>query len=401
MKKIIIIGAGASGMISAINAKNDNNEVILLEKNSDCGKKILATGNGRCNYYNEDQDINHYHSTSNNISEFITEERINEILPFFTSLGIYPDIKDGYYYPKSNQAISIRNALELECINKGVKIIKNEDVLEVKKEDRFIVKTNNNKYDSDILVIAAGSKASPKTGSDGKGYEFAKSFGHTIIKPLPGLVQLISNDKLCEASGVRVKVKLKLIENDNFIKEEIGELQITDYGISGIVAMQLSSFISRGLDENKKEEIIINFLPGVNIKDFIEDLSEKLSNRTISELLDPLINYKLVNAILKISNISKDEYYNNLSTKQKEDLINNLENYKITIEDTKGFDNAQICTGGISLLELNSDFESKLVNDLYFTGEIIDINGDCGGYNLSFAWLSGITVGNTIKKKTN
>ena len=304
--KIIIIGGGASGLTTAINMKTNDNEVIILEKNSDCGKKILVTGNGRCNYFNEDQDISHYHSTQKELlSSFITEDRIKKVLPFFESIGIYPSIKDGYYYPNSNQAVSLKNALEIECINKGVKIIRDTNVISIKKENKFIIKTDNDVYESDILIIATGSKASPKTGSDGSGYEFATGFGHNIIKPLPGLVQLVCNSKLKEASGVRVKTKLSLIEDGNLIKDEIGELQITDYGISGIVAMQLSSHIARGLDENKKEEVLINFLPGIeNIKTFIENLNNNLNNRTISEILDGFLNYKLVNNILKASNIN-------------------------------------------------------------------------------------------------
>ena len=400
MKKIIIIGGGSSGLTCAINSKTDNNEVIVLEKNSSVGKKILVTGNGRCNYFNDDQDINHYHSSNTElISDFINENRINKVLPFFESLGILPDIKDGYYYPKSNQAVSVKNALELECINKGVKIITDVNVLEVSKDnDKFVIKTEKEEYLSDILVIATGSKASPKTGSDGAGYEFAKSFGHSIIKPLPGLVQLVSNSKLKDASGVRVKAELSLSEDNDYIKSELGELQITDYGISGIVAMQLSSHIARGLDEEKKEEISINFLPGLeDPENFIDNLNKNLNNRTISEILDGLLNYKLVNTILNIANIDRNSYYDSLSQNQKDNLINTLTSYKIEINDTKGFDNAQICSGGIPLTELANNFESKLVKDLYFTGEIIDINGDCGGYNLSFAWVSGMTAGDFIK----
>ena len=401
MKKTIIIGGGASGLTAAINAKEDDNEVIILEKNSDVGKKILVTGNGKCNYFNEDQDINHYHSNNKElVKNFITSDRIKKVLPFFESIGIIPFIKDGYYYPNSNQAISLRNALEIECINKGVKIIRDANVIGIKKENKFIIETNNETYESDILVIATGSKASPKTGSDGSGYEFALNLGHKIIKPLPGLVQLVCNSKLKEASGVRIKTKLSLIEDGNLIKDEVGELQITDYGISGIVAMQLSSYIARGLDENKKEEILINFLPGISdIKTFIENLNNNLNNRTISEILDGLLNYKLVNVILKDSNINNNEFYNNLNNEKRDKLIENLSAYKINIDNTKDFDSAQICTGGIPLDELTNEFESKKIKDLYFTGEIIDINGDCGGYNLTFAWISGITVGNTIKKK--
>ena len=210
---------------------------------------------------------------------------------------------------------------------------------------------------------------------------------------------MVSNTKLKEANGVRVKASLTLVEDDKNIKEEYGELQITDYGLSGIVAMQLSSNISIGLNEGKKESVIINFLPGIdNPSKFIENLSSRLKNRSISQILDGMINYKLVNVLLKLSDI-KDEMYEELSAKQKEDLINNLTSYKVEIDSTKDFDNAQICVGGVRLSELKNNFESTLVDNLYFTGEVIDVNGDCGGYNLTFAWLSSIVVGEEIRKK--
>ncbi|MBE6161446.1 MAG: aminoacetone oxidase family FAD-binding enzyme [Firmicutes bacterium] len=402
MKKVIIIGGGASGLTAAINSKNENNEVIILEKNKECGKKILVTGNGKCNYYNDDQSLEHYHSSNLEVvSDYINKERINKILPFFKSIGIFPDIKDGYYYPMSNQAISIRNALVRECENRKIKIVYNCEVNDIKKmNNEFIVKTNIDEYRSDILVISTGSKAFSKTGSTGDGYEFAKRLGHNIIKPLPGLVQLVSDNKIKEAAGVRCKVKLSLFENNDLIKEEVGELQITDYGISGIVSMQLSSYISKGLNNGNKEDIYINFLPVIdNIEVFINDLNNNVKNRTISELLDGLLNYKLVNMILKQCKINGDEYYYNLDENLKQKLISNLSSYKLNINGTKGFDNSQICIGGIPLEELKETYESKIIDNLFFTGEIIDINGDCGGYNLSISWISGIEVGERIKNE--
>lgn len=402
MKKVIIIGAGASGLTCAINCKSENNEVVVLEKNSICGKKILITGNGRCNYYNDNQDIIHYHSLSEELlGYFINKKRLERVLDFFDSIGIIPEIKDGYYYPKSNQAVSIKNALELECINKGVKLIYNTEVSDIKKNNnQFMINTNNGVFEADVVVIATGSKASKKTGSDGIGYKLGKKFNHTVIEPLAGLVQLICDDKITNASGVRTKVKLTLIENNKTISSSEGELQITDYGISGIVSMQLSSLVARGLYENKNEVIKINFLPWVeNIKTFLDNRNKKLKNRTISELLDGILNYKLVNTILKISEIRNEELYENLDSIRKDVLIKNLENYKVIIQSTKGFDNAQICSGGIALKEVTDNFESKLVSNLYFIGEVLDVNGDCGGYNLTFAWLSGIVVGEYIKNK--
>lgn len=404
MKKIIIIGGGASGLTAAINAKSNTNEVIILEKNSDCGKKILVTGNGRCNYFNDDQDIKHYHSKcENKLNDFINDTNLNEVLNFFESIGISPEIKDGYYYPKSNQAISVKNALLNEAISRKIKIVNNIDVTNiVKNENKFIIETNNGNYEADVVILATGSKAAPKTGSDGIGYKILKNLGFEIEKPLPGLVQLISSDNLKDASGVRTKAKLSLYENNELIKEEIGELQLTDYGISGICAMQLSSYISKGLDDKNIEEVRINFLPWleIDILSFVNERNELLKNRTISQLLDGLLNYKLVNTLLKKSNIKLDDLWNDLSNNKKEELCENLVNYKMFIDDTKDFENAQICVGGLSLEEINESFETKIEN-LYVVGELLDVNGDCGGYNLTFAWLSGIIAGKKIAGDNN
>ena len=263
MQKIVIIGAGASGLMTAICSKTKYNEVLLLERNSEVGKKILATGNGRCNYWNADQSLTNYHSTNKELlSKIITESNCQEVQNIFTKLGIIPKIKSGYYYPSSNQATSIRNALLTECLEKGVIIKTNCHVTNVKKEkDVFLIDTETETIKSDVLVIATGAKASHKTGSDGNGYLLAKKFNHTIINPLPALVQLkTTGDFLKNWAGVRTDVKVFSREDNNIIGVEEGEIQLTDYGVSGICIFNLSSRIARGLSQNKKEELIIIFL---------------------------------------------------------------------------------------------------------------------------------------------
>lgn len=395
--KVIVIGGGASGLIAAIKA-SDNNDVTILEKNSICGKKLLMTGNGRCNYFNRDQNIKHYHSEFFCLEKFIDSNYNQKILDFFASIGIIPEIRNGYYYPMSNQAISIKNSLVLELQIRNVKIKNNVVVKSIKKTNNvFIIKTDNEIFEADVVILATGGCSYPKTGSDGNGYKLAKSLGHTIIKPLPGLVQLITKDEIKNASGVRTKVKVSLIEENNFIREELGELQITDYGISGICIMQLSSYISKGLSKNYKEELAINFLPEINnALEMLEMRNRNLRNRTISQLLEGILNYKLINVLLKKTNINLNAKWDEITNEKKTNLINNLTNYKILVEDTKGFDNAQVTVGGIPLNEIDKNFESKIITNLYLVGEILDVNGDCGGYNLSWAWISGYKAGESI-----
>ena len=254
--KIVIIGGGISGIITSINAKSDNNEVIILERNKEPLKKLLLTGNGRCNYYNDNQSIDNYHSTNKEVLEqILTIENINKVLDFYNKLGIIPKIKNGYYYPRSNQAVTIKNALLEKVKEKNIKIITDAYVNEIKKEkDKFIIKYNDEEIICDKVVISTGSSSYPKTGSDGNGYSLLEKY-HTIIKPLPALVPLIvKNKELKQLSGVRCDAILELFEDDQYISKEEGELQITDDGISGICTFNLSSKISRGLEDGKKED---------------------------------------------------------------------------------------------------------------------------------------------------
>ncbi len=402
MKKVVIIGGGASGLISSIFAKNKDNEVIVLERNSICGKKILATGNGRCNYWNEDQDLRHYNSTSKNLLEkIITLDNQKQIMTLFNRIGIVPKIKNGYYYPTSNQAISIRNALVTEATKLGVKIYQDALVDKVThSNNKYIVEFNNKKIIADSLIIATGSKASPKTGSTGIGYTLAKSLGHTIIEPLPALVQLVGQGKYFTSwDGIRSDVNVSLYAANKFIKEETGEIQLTNYGVSGICIFNLSRFASTYLKENKKVEVVINFLPWLK-EDAITYFDKRTSlmpSRTIFELLEGLLNNKLLNTFLSILKLDESRKWTNMSKQEKINLINVLTNFHLPIIDTKSFDNAQVCSGGVDLSEINPNTMESLINkNLYIVGELLDVDGDCGGYNLSFAWISGMLAGKSI-----
>ena len=403
--KVIIIGAGPSGLLSALSMKNDNNEVIILEKNNVAGKKLLLTGNSKCNYFNENFNINFYNSNNKEfLKKIITDTNKNKIINYLETIGIVPTINDGYYYPYSKTSSSFQNSLLLECNQKNIKIIYNENITKIEKiNNKFII---NDKYNSDVVVISTGSKAYPKTGSDGYFYNYLQNKGIDIIKPMPALVPLITDNKITKAwKGIRINASLSLYENDKFIKKETGELQLTEYGISGIVTMQLSSYIIRNL-KNNKEEISINFLPNItNIEKYLIERNNKLPGRTNIELLEGLINYKLLYILLKNSKI-ENKKYNELTTKEKEILINLITNYKIQITDYKDFNFSQVCSGGVNLNELTENFELKKIKKMYTIGEITDVDGMCGGYNLAYAFISGYIAGKHIggsndKSKTN
>ena len=406
MQNIVIIGGGASGLVAAITAAQKGKNVLLLEKNNICGKKILVTGNGRCNYFNEEQNIAHYRSDNKEkLEKIITKSNTDKVLDFFTELGIEPKIKNGYYYPFSNQATSIQNALISELKNLKVEVKYNIDVQKIIKEDNcFKIITDKETFFAEKIILATGSKASPKTGSDGIGYKICKELGHKIIKPLPALVQLRGNEKYFKDwNGIRADVLIELYENNKKIAEEIGEIQLTDYGISGICVMNLSGRVARGLNKNKNEKVKINFLHGLNIYtkaecyDFINKRNNLLTNRTVIELLEGVLNYKLINVLLKKSNINNKKTWNDLTQKEKEILISNIVELEIYILDINSFDKSQVCSGGIPLNEINiNTMESNIINGLYIIGELLDVDGDCGGYNLTWAWLSGIIAGENI-----
>ena len=382
MKRIIIVGAGAAGMLAAIHAKTKDNQVILIERNTNCGKKILITGNGKCNYLNDDFNISHYRSDNLEFLEnIITEENKKLLISEFKKIGIEPKIKNGYYYPMSNTSVSIQNALLLTLKQKGIEIITNTTITDIKKiNNKFIL---NDKFTCDKLIIAAGSSACPKCGTDGTIYDALKPLGLKIKKPLPALVQLKSEGKfLKEWAGIRCDCELSLYENDKLIKKSIGEVQLTDYGISGICTFQLSSDCIRGLDSGKKEVIKINFLPDIKDFDtFYLNRVKLLKGRNDIELFEGLINYKLLYVLFKHNKNIKEA----------------LTSFSLEITGYNGFDKAQVASGGIKLTEINDNFECKNIKDLYIVGEALDVDGDCGGYNLAFAFLSGIIAGESIK----
>ena len=389
--KVCIIGGGISGVVSAIYASK-NNDVTIIERNSSLLKKLLLTGNGRCNYFNSNKDISNFNSNSD-LTNLITETNLNRVLDFYDSIGIIPKIKNGYYYPYSNTALSIKEALLKELENNKVNIITDTLVEDIKRvEDKFLI--NNELYDK--VIISTGSKAYPKTGSDGIGYNLLESLGLNIINPLPSLTSLIGSEKYFnDWNGIRCDVKVSLFENNSLIKEEIGEIQLTNYGISGICVFNLSGLVSKGINKGKKEVVSINFLPFVdNIEEFLIERNNKLKNRTIIELLEGLLNYKLVKVILKKSNIKEDIVFDKIPN--KDDLYNNLVSFKLEIKDIKGYDFSQVCSGGLDLNEVDLNTMETKIKNLYVIGELLDIDGLCGGYNIMSATLTGIIAGSNI-----
>ena len=406
MKKVAIIGAGAAGVMCGIHAVSSSVQVVLFDKNMIPLKKLLATGNGRCNYWNSDQDLCHYHSSNEEfLSSIITPKIQEEVIDFFDSLGIVPHIRNGYYYPYSNQASSIRDLLEAESRKRGVIFSLGSEIVDVYREDgKFVVANGDTKEYFDDLVVATGSLASFKKSGDGEaGYLFAEKFGLDVNIVHPALVPLkTSGDFLKDWSGVRASCVVSLYQNGEFIRKEEGEIQLTDYGVSGICVFNLSRYASLEYRYSKME-LKISFLPFLQEKSkeyivsWFSKRGEQLKDYSMVSFLEGLLPYKLLMVILSQANISKSSTWSSLTDDEKDRLLTYILEFPLLITGCRDFSFAQVCAGGVKLSSVNSSLEAKKIPHLYFVGEVLDVDGDCGGYNLGFAWMSGMSAGKHIR----
>lgn len=406
---LIIVGGGASGLMAAITAKDYGLDVAIIEATDRIGKKILTTGNGRCNISNRgiSSPFINYHSENNNffintLTSFTVEDTEN----FFLTLGLpIIELQNKKLYPKSLQASSVVDIFRLALEDKNIPLYTSCKIKDIHKNKRFILSTDNDEYKlftCNKLVLACGGKSAVKTGSDGSGYNLAKSLGHSLIEPIPGIVQLkLDAPYLKSISGVKFDGYATLLVNNEAIRKEFGEILFTDYGISGPPILQISGLASRSFSKNEKVEIVVDMMPKESkeyLSDFIENHLAVFSYRAISNALIGIINKKLIPTILKcagIQNIHTPCY--ELTWKEKNNLINLLKEWKFTCIGTNGFNQAQVTIGGVNTKEVNPNtLESKIVKDLYFCGEILDVDGDCGGFNLQWAWSSGHFVAESI-----
>lgn len=408
---LIIVGGGASGLFAAINAKDLGLDVAIIESNDRVGKKILTTGNGRCNISNNTISFpffNYHSENSGFFTKALSSLSVEDTKNIFLSLGLpIIELKNGKLYPKSLQASSVVDILRLALEDRSIPLYTECKVKSIHKDKKFKLSTSNEDkklFTCNKLILACGGKSAVKTGSDGTGYNLAKSLGHSIINTIPGIVQLkLNSPYLKSISGVKFDGFATLLVDNKPIRKEFGEILFTDYGISGPPILQLSGHASKALLNNKKVEILVDMMPEEDYKEienFIECHFGLLSHRPVIDSLIGVVNKKLIPTILKASNITNLHMpCYELTWEDKKNLINILKSWKFTCVDTNGFNQAQVTIGGINTKEVNSDtLESKLVKNLYFSGEILDVDGDCGGFNLQWAWSSGYFVANNIAK---
>lgn len=394
---VIVIGGGASGMMAAITAAGRGKKTVILEHTDRLGKKILMTGNGKCNYSNTFQDVSCYRTSDNEFTKNVLKRfSQKDATEFFRKNGILTKNRNGYLYPNSGQASVINDVLRFKCENCGVHIIYNAECTEIIKiGDNFSLKYidkeigERNYITCRSLIISTGSKAYRKTGSDGSGYKLIKSLGHSIIKPLPALTPLHCSEKYFKSlKGVRCDGTVSLYIDNKFTAQDKGEIQLTDYGISGIPVFQISRYASIALDKGKKVTAALDFLPDME-KEEIAVMLNYDNSLKMGEKLNGLVNKKLSAAILKNADISPDS--ESFSTER---IVKLLKSTKVNIISTGNFEQAQVCTGGASLDEIDSStMKSKIVKNLFITGEVMDTDGICGGYNLQWAWSTGYIAG--------
>jgi predicted Rossmann fold flavoprotein len=440
---VIIVGAGASGLMAAIMAARQGSSVLVIERKDKAGKKILATGNGKCNYTNMFQAPQCYRSNDSAFAmKVLSCFDVTKTLEFFGELGIYPKERDGYLYPNSEQAASVLQVLMMECRRLEVNFQYNEIVTDIIKPLYTVVteqtiyeegqkknpnnknkpvdyKSNENRsksyglntgklssevkrqsYSCKHLILAAGGCASPQLGSDGSGYKLAKLLGHTIIKPLPALVQLKSPDKYCKTiSGVRTTAEVTVLAEKKQIAKEEGEILFTDYGISGIPIMQVSRFVAKALDDGAHISLLLDFLPELSKEQLKIMLHQRLRQnpeKNLEEMMVGFLNHKLSYVIILQAKLDPYKQSKVVTIEEVDDLAKQMKCFRMLISETNSFEHAQVSAGGIDTREIDaSTMESKLSKDLFLVGELVDVDGTCGGYNLQWAWSSGHLAGSS------
>ncbi len=398
---VIVIGAGASGMMAAISASKSGARVLLIEHLNKVGKKILATGNGKCNYTNELQGVSFYRGDNPAFVVPVFEQfSMEDTVLFFKQLGIYPKVKNGYYYPYSEQAIAVVEVLELALKNHQVDVLTDCEILQMKNTNPgFKFQTTKGIFSSTACVFATGLLAGKKCGCDGSSFEYLKSFGHRFVDIVPALVQMKSSDSfLKNLSGIRADVNLKISVDEKWMASDSGELLHIDGGISGIVTFQLSRYAAKALPRKQMVKVHIDYCPSMSVEELFELLKDRFyqfgENKSALEAMIGFLNYKLVFAFFERLHIDPYKKAKSISTNELEKMVQCIKCLELDINDTKGFEDAQVCAGGLDTsMFVNESLESKLVPGLFACGELLDIDGMCGGYNLQWAWSSGFVAG--------
>lgn len=409
-RKVAVIGGGAAGMMAGITAAREGCHVTILEGNDRLGKKILATGNGKCNLGNLELTPDAYFCGSEAILQKCLkcfDQR--DTIHFFNEIGLMVKEKGGYLYPVCEQASAVLDVLRTEVSVQGITVITEAKVNYISGENG----KQGNKTQIEIgwagerrmfekVILACGSKASPKTGSDGSGYKLARQLGHKVALVVPALVQLKCSDDCCKAlGGIRTEASLTVWNGKSKAAQERGEIQMTEYGISGIPVFQLSRIVNYCLGDKKALVAELDFLPDMTSEEYKQLQKARMANRngrTAEEFFTGMLHKKLMMLFLKMACIKPDTSICDVSPNQIQQVYELCRSFRLNITGSNSFDSAQICAGGVDMKEVTPNLESERIPGVYFAGELLDVDGRCGGYNLQWAWSSGYTAGKAAAK---
>jgi len=404
----LIIGGGAAGIAAAIAARDMGIDAAVLEGGDRIGRKLLATGNGRCNISNTGLEPIRYHSENAAFPGQVLERfGYREAEDFFSLLGLpLTTLEDGKVYPLSLQASSVIDIFRLAMEERSIPVYLNSKVRDVRKSGRVfrLLANSGDAFECSKLIICCGGKSYPNSGSDGSGFTLAKQLGHSIINPVPSLVQLkLSYDHLKAVSGVKFDGYATIKTGDES-RTEFGEILFTDYGISGPPVLQLSRTASLALSKGQPVNMLVDMMPGMSaaeLEEFLENHFATFSYRSVMNALVGVVNKKLIPIILREAGIREiHKPCLELTAIEKKKLYGVMKAWSFEVCDTNSFKNAQVTAGGVDTREISaSTLESKLVPGLYFAGEVLDVDGDCGGFNLQWAWASGYTAAMSASKK--
>ena len=399
---VIVIGGGTSGLVAAISLARNGAKTAIVERLPRVGRKILVTGNGRCNFSNASLKRKNYHGTVPAFVGYVFSQFNGlQIREFFEELGILSkEEEDGRIFPRCDQAGAVLDVLRYECKRLSVDELCSHEVVEVhKSENSFVIKmSNGEQLFSKKIILTTGGKASPQFGSDGSGFALAQKMGHTIIEPYPALVQIkLEDEYLKHLKGIKADARVSLYADEILIDAQEGEVLFTEYGISGIPILQLSRYIHHPEIRNKSMKLHVDLFPEIQFHDLKKQLIERfqrLSYKSIEDAMIGLINKRMIIAVLALAGIDKLKMSLDINSAEIEKLTHQLKNRRFVIKGTLSWRDAQVTAGGVATAEVDDKtLESKLIPGLYFAGEVLDIHGDSGGFNLAWAWASGYVAG--------
>lgn len=406
---VIVIGAGAAGMMAAIIAAENGASVTILEKMPRVGKKLLITGKGRCNITNIadiKELIKNMHGNGSFLYSSFHNFSNNDLIDFFENLGVKTKVeRGGRVFPESDKAIDVVDALLRKMDSLEIRILKDVAVKNIIKEDNKVTAVVDKKglvYQADKIIVATGGASYPATGSSGDGYVIAEKLGHTITPIKPSLVPLETEEDWVKiAQGLSLKnVKASIIVDDKKVTEDFGEMLFTHYGVSGPIILSLSKIVAENLTENKIVELSINLKPALSFEKLhnrVQRDFEKFSKKQIKNALNELLPSKLIDIIIDLSYINPDKMINQITKEERLRLVEQIMDLRLTITKTRPVAEAIVTAGGVSIKEINpKTMESKIIEGLYFAGEIVDVDGYTGGYNLQAAFSMGYIVGKAV-----